>query len=58
MVSIGWVVAAFLLGATAGLLVLALVAMAAREDGHAEAAEQLLVRESLTGTGAGPSPGG
>jgi hypothetical protein len=50
MVSILWVAVAFVAGSVAGLLVFALMAMAAREDGRAASAERMLAGESLGGT--------
>lgn len=50
MVSIVWVAVAFLLGSVAGLLVFALMSMAAREDDRVAWAERTLARDRLAGT--------
>ncbi len=51
MVSIWWVIGAFVLGGYAGMLVFALMSMAAREDLQAAKAREAVARDGL-----GPVP--
>ena len=55
MVSMWWVVAAFLLGGSAGTMVFALLAMASREDEQAASAEASVVRDGLGRVGLEPT---
>ncbi len=55
MVSMWWVVAAFLLGGSAGTMVFALLAMASREDEQAASAEASVARDGLGRVGLEPT---
>lgn len=47
MVSVGWVILAFLMGGFAGLVALSLIGMASREDSHAGRMERAVARTGL-----------